>query len=83
MTDLPPEALDALVQLIQHNLEWEGLPAIDQSCYEQSAAAITALRARLAEVERERDQLEQDLSDMRDNAESAYRRGYFDRGNGA
>jgi chromosome segregation ATPase len=40
-------------------------------------------RAENERLTAEKDQLEQDLSDMRDNAESAYRRGYWARGNGA
>ena len=42
-----------------------------------------AMEIELATLRAERDQLEQDLSDMRDNAESAYRRGYLAGGNGA
>jgi len=38
--------------------------------------AVPALRAALNDAQAERDELERDLSDMRDNAESAFRRGY-------
>jgi hypothetical protein len=48
----------------------------------EAADAITYLRAQLAERDGTIDQLEQDLSDMRDNAESAYRRGYYAGRNG-
>jgi uncharacterized small protein (DUF1192 family) len=48
-----------------------------------SAATITAQAAEIERLTAEKDQLEQDLSDMRDNAESAYRRGYGAGGNGS
>ena len=38
---------------------------------------LTSLAAENATLRAELDQLKQDLSDMRDNAESAYRRGYW------
>ena len=46
------------------------------------AAMIRQLLAEDAAKQIQIDQLEQDLSDMRDNAESAYRRGYWAGGNG-
>ena len=54
---------------------------------EAEVLALTAenaeLKASIVELTAEKDQLEQDLSDMRDNAETAYRRGYYAGGNGA
>ena len=46
-------------------------------------AAYLTLAAENAALREELDQLEQDLSNMRDNIESAYRRGYWAGGNGA
>jgi len=66
------------------------------NCAEEDAAAIralatpdqtAALERLIAEAVADKDgeiaQLNQDLDDMRDNAESAYRRGYWAGGNGA
>ena len=54
--DLTPKALDALQQLIKHNRDWNDLQDVDRDAYDQADAAITALRARLAEAEAARDQ---------------------------
>jgi predicted RNase H-like nuclease (RuvC/YqgF family) len=59
---------------------------VDAKAHEKEIAVwsenYAALERKVAEVEAERDQLEQDLADMRDNADSAFRRGYYAGRNG-
>ena len=72
---LSPEAVAQMVAVLS-----------EQGPHHRRAAdmrMLTTLAAENATLRAERDQLEQDLSDMRDNAESAYRRGYWAGGNGA
>lgn len=45
MTDTSNEALDVLVQLIDHNIQWDGLQDIDREAYQQCKDTITALRS--------------------------------------
>lgn len=64
---------------------WEFIaPAIrDLATPDQTAAMDRMIAEAVADKDGEIAQLNQDLDDMRDNAESAYRRGYWAGGNGA
>jgi hypothetical protein len=77
-------ALAAEVRALQHDNDAlrEAANAEAQE-NETQRETIAGLTARVEALTAEKDQLEQDLSDMRDNAESAYRRGYWAGGNGA
>lgn len=65
------EIIDRLIRIKDGLTQREDRDAINEACQA------------LTNIETERDQFGQDLSDMRDNAESAYRRGYWEGGNGA
>ena len=72
-------------QYIQLHEAVETIAAMITDCDRDALAAHVAAEVAKARAEdaSEIAQLEQDLDDMRDNAESAYRRGYFEGRNGA
>jgi chromosome segregation ATPase len=68
--DLSDEALDALIQLIRHNLQWSGLQDVDREAYEQAADTIAALRAQLASLQSDAVAARKRVQELVDDAKS-------------